>query len=146
MSYCKEFGKDKIIFVTKEDHEKPPTVSLSEDDEDRPPGLILPNGEINWNCPCLGGMATGPCGVEFRDAFSCFHFSEAEPKGSDCIEKFSEMQSCMTKYPALYGKLNEPDEEEEDVLSIQEEEEEKTAAGEVAETMRASAAMETTAK
>ena len=27
--------------------------------EDHPPGLILPNGEINWNCPCLGGMAIG---------------------------------------------------------------------------------------
>lgn len=38
------------------------------------PGLILESGDINWNCPCLGGMATGPCGVEFRDAFSCFHY------------------------------------------------------------------------
>lgn len=72
MSYCKEFGKDKVIFATKEDHEKPSTVELPE--TERAPGLILPNGEINWNCPCLGGMATGPCGVEFREAFSCFHY------------------------------------------------------------------------
>lgn len=64
MSYCKDFGKDKVIFATKEDHEKPSTVELPE--TERAPGLILPNGEINWNCPCLGGMATGPCGVEFR--------------------------------------------------------------------------------
>lgn len=65
-------GKDKIIFATKEDHDKESTISLDEPDE--AVGLILPNGEINWGCPCLGGMATGPCGVEFREAFSCFHY------------------------------------------------------------------------
>lgn len=37
-------------------------------------GPILPNGEINWECPCLGGAAHGPCATEFRAAFSCFHY------------------------------------------------------------------------
>ena len=45
-------------------------------------------GEINWDCPCLGGMAHGPCGEEFKTAFSCFVYSEADPKGMDCIDKF----------------------------------------------------------
>lgn len=45
-------------------------------------------GEINWDCPCLGGMAHGPCGEEFRNAFSCFVYSKEEPKGVDCIDKF----------------------------------------------------------
>jgi intermembrane space import and assembly protein 40 len=45
-------------------------------------------GEINWDCPCLGGMADGPCGENFKEAFSCFVFSKEEPKGVDCIEKF----------------------------------------------------------
>lgn len=45
-------------------------------------------GEINWDCPCLGGMAHGPCGEEFKAAFSCFVYSNDEPKGIDCIEKF----------------------------------------------------------
>lgn len=74
MSYCekKDGGKDIVIFATKEDHEVPSTVTLPEPEPS--PGLILPNGEINWNCPCLGGMATGPCGVSFREAFSCFHY------------------------------------------------------------------------
>lgn len=45
-------------------------------------------GEINWDCPCLGGMADGPCGEDFKTAFSCFVHSEEEPKGMDCIEKF----------------------------------------------------------
>ncbi len=45
-------------------------------------------GEINWDCPCLGGMADGPCGEEFKAAFSCFVYSKEEPKGMDCIEKF----------------------------------------------------------
>lgn len=85
MSHCRRLGpngKDVVIFATAEDHKVPSTVKLPEPEPQ--PGLILPNGEINWNCPCLGGMATGPCGVEFRNAFSCFHYSEAEPKG----EKF----------------------------------------------------------
>jgi intermembrane space import and assembly protein 40 len=45
-------------------------------------------GEINWDCPCLGGMANGPCGEEFKAAFSCFVYSQEEPKGMDCIDKF----------------------------------------------------------
>lgn len=45
-------------------------------------------GEINWDCPCLGGMAHGPCGDEFKAAFSCFVYSEEEPKGVECIDKF----------------------------------------------------------
>lgn len=45
-------------------------------------------GEINWDCPCLGGMAHGPCGEEFKAAFSCFVYSKEEPKGMECIEKF----------------------------------------------------------
>lgn len=65
-------------------------------------GLILPNGDINWNCPCLGGMASGPCGQQFKDAFSCFHYSKEEVKGSECIEHFRSMQECMQKYPELY--------------------------------------------
>lgn len=82
MSHCRRLGpdgKDIVIFATAEDHKVPSTVKLPAPEPQ--PGLILPNGEINWNCPCLGGMATGPCGVEFRNAFSCFHYSEAEPKG-----------------------------------------------------------------
>ncbi|XBW36863.1 hypothetical protein QEN19_002442 [Hanseniaspora menglaensis] len=61
-------------------------------------------GEINWDCPCLGGMAHGPCGPEFKDAFSCFIYSEAEPKGVDCIEKFQGMQECFKKHPEVYAE------------------------------------------
>ncbi|KFW01938.1 Mitochondrial intermembrane space import and assembly protein 40, partial [Fulmarus glacialis] len=76
-------GKDRIIFATKEDHETPSSAELVADDPDDPyeeQGLILPNGDINWNCPCLGGMASGPCGEQFKSAFSCFHYSTEEIK------------------------------------------------------------------
>ena len=82
MSIVQKQGKDTIIFATKEDHATPSKINLPEP-EPRP-GLIHPNGEINWSCPCLGGIATGPCGLEFREAFSCFHYSESETKGSEC--------------------------------------------------------------
>ncbi|KAF3084691.1 Oxidoreductase [Orbilia oligospora] len=72
-------------------------------------------GEINWDCPCLGGMAHGPCGEEFREAFSCFVFSKEEPKGVDCIEKFKGMQTCFQKYPEIYGAPPSDDEDEEEI-------------------------------
>lgn len=112
MSHCRRLGeknKDIVIFATKEDHDVPSKVVLPKIEE--PPGLILANGNINWNCPCLGGMATGPCGVEFREAFSCFHYSKAEPKGGDCFEMFKTMQTCMQQYPTLYNKEVADDDE-----------------------------------
>lgn len=120
MSFCKSFGKDKVIFATKEDHSIPSTVELPPPQPQQ--GLITDKGDINWSCPCLGGMATGPCGVEFRDAFSCFHYSEADPKGSDCYDAFKTMQDCFTKYPAVYNKSgggDDADDNDMDMPSIE---------------------------
>ncbi|ESZ92737.1 hypothetical protein SBOR_6902 [Sclerotinia borealis F-4128] len=69
-------------------------------------------GEINWGCPCLGGMADGPCGPEFRAAFSCFVHSKEEPKGVECIEKFKGMQDCFREHPEMYASELEDDEAE----------------------------------
>lgn len=70
-------------------------------------------GEINWDCPCLGGMAHGPCGEEFKAAFSCFVYSEADPKGIDCVDKFQNMQNCFRRYPEYYAEqLKDEDESE----------------------------------
>ncbi|KAI9509492.1 hypothetical protein F5148DRAFT_749328 [Russula earlei] len=71
-------------------------------------------GKINWDCPCLGGMAYGPCGAQFREAFSCFVYSEEDPKGIDCVEKFKAMQDCFRENPDVYGEefMNDDDEDE----------------------------------
>ncbi|EGW34804.1 uncharacterized protein SPAPADRAFT_57875 [Spathaspora passalidarum NRRL Y-27907] len=76
-------------------------------------------GEINWDCPCLGGMAHGPCGEEFKEAFSCFVFSETEPKGIDCIKKFETMRSCFKKYPEHYKDELYEESEERDVQAVE---------------------------
>ena len=66
-----------------------PADSAQAEDESGQAGAFNPEtGEINWDCPCLGGMAHGPCGENFKEAFSCFVFSKEEPKGLDCIDKF----------------------------------------------------------
>ncbi len=52
-------------------------------------------------------MASGPCGTEFKDAFSCFHYSKEEVKGSECLEQFRAMQECMQGYPELYPQEDE---------------------------------------
>ncbi|GAB7331984.1 hypothetical protein MBLNU13_g03891t1 [Cladosporium sp. NU13] len=77
-------------------------------------------GEINWDCPCLGGMAHGPCGEQFREAFSCFVFSKDEPKGIDCIDKFKGMQDCFREHPEIYGSELEDDEQEGELAQGQE--------------------------
>lgn len=66
-------------------------------------GLILPNGAINWDCPCLGGMASGPCSLFFRRAFTCFHNSDSANKGAECLSDFAALTECLAKYPKLYG-------------------------------------------
>ncbi|KAJ9110155.1 hypothetical protein QFC20_003007 [Naganishia adeliensis] len=68
-------------------------------------------GKINWDCPCLGGMAHGPCGEDFKAAFSCFVHSKEEPKGVDCIEKFRLMQACFKEHPDVYGEEIADDDE-----------------------------------
>ncbi|KAI9737823.1 MAG: Oxidoreductase [Cirrosporium novae-zelandiae] len=75
-------------------------------------------GEINWDCPCLGGMAHGPCGEEFRAAFSCFVYSKDEPKGMDCIEHFKGMQDCFRQHPDVYGEELAEDGDEEGGMDV----------------------------
>lgn len=90
---------------------EPNTPSAAQDLEDEADqqGAFNPEtGEINWDCPCLGGMAHGPCGPQFREAFSCFVYSTEEPKGMDCIEKFQGMQDCFKEHPDVYkGELDD---------------------------------------
>jgi len=90
-------------------------------------------GEINWDCPCLGGMADGPCGEEFKAAFSCFIYSNEEPKGMECIDKFQGMQNCFREHPEHYKGELEDDEE----LDAGLEEERQNLTAEIAERQKA---------
>ncbi|KAH7385577.1 hypothetical protein DE146DRAFT_667593 [Phaeosphaeria sp. MPI-PUGE-AT-0046c] len=83
-----------------------------EEEADQQGAFNPETGEINWDCPCLGGMATGPCGEQFKAAFSCFVYSQEEPKGMDCIDKFKDMQNCFREYPEVYGSELEGDDDE----------------------------------
>jgi intermembrane space import and assembly protein 40 len=71
-----------------EDQEGTAGIENIEDEADQQGAFNPETGEINWDCPCLGGMAHGPCGEEFKAAFSCFVYSKEEPKGMECIDKF----------------------------------------------------------
>ncbi|OCK84291.1 mitochondrial intermembrane space import and assembly protein 40 [Lepidopterella palustris CBS 459.81] len=81
----------------------PGSVEELEEEADQQGAFNPETGEINWDCPCLGGMAHGPCGEEFKAAFSCFVYSTEEPKGMDCIDKFKGMQDCFRLHPDIYG-------------------------------------------
>ncbi|KAG4303996.1 hypothetical protein PORY_002649 [Pneumocystis oryctolagi] len=102
MDIDRESSKDE-----NNDNEK---ISEVYDIENEDSAIDPKTGEINWDCPCLGGMAYGPCGEEFKEAFSCFVYSKEEPKGMECIKKFQTMQDCFKKYPEVYN--NEIDNED----------------------------------
>jgi mitochondrial intermembrane space import and assembly protein 40 len=87
-----------------QDQQSPTPTPLDGPDEASQAAFDPVTGEINWDCPCLGGMAHGPCGPEFREAFSCFIHSEDEPKGINCVEKFKGMQDCFRAHPDVYGE------------------------------------------
>lgn len=116
MSYGKKTsGKDTVYFFTKEDISAANPAASSSTLNATPSeekGAYNPDtGEINWDCPCLGGMARGPCGEQFKASFSCFVFSTAEPKGADCLDAFRSMQNCFQTYPEYYAEQLGPPEE-----------------------------------
>ncbi|KAL4402744.1 Oxidoreductase [Malassezia pachydermatis] len=101
---------EKKIVKEEDVDDVPETTEASSLDDDAQSAYDEKTGEINWDCPCLGGMAHGPCGEEFKQAFSCFVFSEAEPKGIDCVDKFKLMQDCFRQHPEVYADEIEADE------------------------------------
>ena len=91
------------------------TLSETEEEASAQGAFNEETGEINWDCPCLGGMAHGPCGEEFRAAFSCFVYSKEEPKGMECIDRFKGMQDCFREHPDIYGAELEGGQVEEEI-------------------------------
>ncbi|KAG0270639.1 Oxidoreductase [Linnemannia exigua] len=130
MSYSREEDKDVIMFLepspaTTPDPTPSSTSSASSEPRDQSAAFNPETGEINWDCPCLGGMAQPPCGDAFKEAFSCFVFSTSEPKGYDCVEKFQAMQECFRANPEVYADQLDDDEDEEDDKKEEETEEVK---------------------
>ena len=72
-------------------------------------GAILPNGEINWDCPCLGNLPNGPCGPNFREAFSCWVENKDNEQGfaEQCFENFSKWEKCLSEYREIYKQSND---------------------------------------
>ncbi|KAI3445110.1 hypothetical protein Pfo_001775 [Paulownia fortunei] len=54
-------------------------------------------------CPCIAHLRSGPCGVQFSDAFVCFLKSTAEEKGSDCVHPFVALQNCIKANPDAFS-------------------------------------------
>ena len=95
--------KDVVIFIKKADQEGPPKYELPPPLAGETRGVRLPNGDINWTCPCLGVLPYGPCGYEFRQFFSCLPPPGSdEAKGQECIPQFESMMECMGHFPKVY--------------------------------------------
>jgi len=61
-------------------------------------GPDLPNGNINWDCSCMGSQPFGPCGEDYRTIMQCMRDHEHEREEIQ-IEKCGlfrmAWQSCM---------------------------------------------------
>lgn len=112
-------AKDVVIFASKANHSVPskydPPAPLPNEQKR---GVMLPDGSINWMCPCLGGLPYGPCGFEFREFFSCLpqfndnnegQEQDESAKAKECFPKFAAMKKCFSQFPKLYP----PDEDDE---------------------------------
>ncbi|XP_010454618.1 PREDICTED: mitochondrial intermembrane space import and assembly protein 40-like [Camelina sativa] len=64
------------------------------------------------DCPCIADLRNGSCGSQFSEAFLCFLKSTAEEKGSDCVNPFVALQSCIKANPDAFSKSVTDDEEE----------------------------------
>ncbi|XP_074109063.1 mitochondrial intermembrane space import and assembly protein 40-B-like [Cotesia typhae] len=108
--------------------EKPLASKNEQNESDSSPGLISSNGEINWDCPCLDGMASGPCGSEFKESFLCMfnNNSDEEQENLECLTSFKNLFACMSEYPDFYREKGFSD----DLLSMKKEPEEKSAENE----------------
>ncbi|KAI3641682.1 hypothetical protein MIR68_000250 [Amoeboaphelidium protococcarum] len=110
MSYGKKVeDKDEIYFLTEEDTKIDQQQSDVAGDRDEQSAYNPETKEINWDCPCLAGMADPalPCTPQFKEAFSCFVFSpdstEDRMKGAECVDLFKAMQDCFQKFPEAYA-------------------------------------------
>lgn len=106
---------DRSDMTAESPDERAASAEDLEEEADQQGAFNPETGEINWDCPCLGGMAHGPCGEQFKAAFSCFVYSKEEPKGMDCIDKFKGMQDCFREHPEMYGSELEDDDVEEEI-------------------------------
>ncbi|CAH2044179.1 unnamed protein product [Thlaspi arvense] len=64
------------------------------------------------DCPCIADLRNGSCGSQFSEAFLCFLKSTAEEKGSDCVNPFVALQSCIKANPDAFSKEVLEDKEE----------------------------------
>ncbi|KAI8927113.1 hypothetical protein BC831DRAFT_453964 [Entophlyctis helioformis] len=114
MSYGREdTEKDIVLFLTAEDAVAPSSESgATSTAAAANEAYNEATGEINWDCPCIAPMVQPPCGEVFKEAFSCFVYSQETPKGIDCVEQFRSMQSCFREHPDIYGAELDDDEDE----------------------------------
>ena len=98
-------------------------------------GAIRDDGTINWECPCIQREVVGPCGVEFRTAFSAYvdMKNEGQTKPSDTfMTAIKSFNTCAGKFPEYYMPRlkddtdNDDDDFNDDNLDIPEPEDEGT--------------------
>lgn len=62
----------------------------------------------DWNCACFGDELIKPCAEGFKEAYTCFHYSKAQPKGSECIPHMQKYKDCAIlnrkDYPEKFTK------------------------------------------
>ncbi|CAD7680955.1 unnamed protein product [Nyctereutes procyonoides] len=105
MAYCHEGreGKEeeRAHSVTYNNHETPSGVQLVADnpkDQHEEHELVLPNGDVNWNCLCLGGMVSGPSRQKcLQKCPNLYRQKEEAKKPTEHLEESAPIEAPATK-------------------------------------------------
>eukprot|EP01108_Squamamoeba_japonica_P006805 TRINITY_DN557_c0_g1_i1.p1 TRINITY_DN557_c0_g1~~TRINITY_DN557_c0_g1_i1.p1 ORF type:complete len:118 (-),score=17.32 TRINITY_DN557_c0_g1_i1:36-389(-) len=58
---------------------------------------------IDWECPCLADVRTGPCAPAFRAAFECAHYAVDDNARLACRPLMESMADCVRSNRDRYG-------------------------------------------
>ncbi|KAL4224560.1 Mitochondrial intermembrane space import and assembly protein 40 [Mactra antiquata] len=105
----RNFGKDTVVFLTKEEASGNskvlvPKVQVT---EDRAP--YFDDGSINWACGCIEKDVIGPCNLEFREfrlMVDKRRHNDDMPFSDDDLQIFRNFLHCARSNPVYYSSLN----------------------------------------
>ncbi|KII63416.1 Mitochondrial intermembrane space import and assembly protein 40-B [Thelohanellus kitauei] len=88
-------GKNKMLTLSDEDLATPLKLKFKNG------GIINPDGSVNWDCPCLGGLPNSECGQQFRAAITCLINNKENDDVMKCATEFENMAECWKAHPEL---------------------------------------------
>lgn len=117
----RDFGKDKVVFLTKEENSLPRKIVIPQVQVEENRSPVLPNGDINWACTCIEKDVIGPCNIEFRQFRQFVHDNRHRKEDAEMTQDerniIGNFIACIKQNPVYYASFFSKDEDDEEVLN-----------------------------